>query len=472
MIRPKSRRLALTRIGTMHDVETESRSEPAPAAPATNKAALFIVFLVVVIDLLGFGIVLPLLPRYGRVFIPDGKANPMYGVILGLLMASFSMMQFIFMPIWGRVSDQIGRKPILLMGLASSVVFYALFGYASGLTGADERMVGLVLLFVARIGAGIAGATIGTAQAAIADCTTQQGRSRGMALIGAAFGLGFFFGPILGYLALLIFKADPHTPSVGPGYLAAALSFAALIFGIFKLPETLRPGEPSHARRNWLNLRGWKSAVRVPGVTLAILIFFLATFAFAIFESTLSLLNDEIGLGLSDENNFFVFAYIGFVLAVVQGVFYRRLAKRVPEISFMKVGALLMVLGLGGIGGVANFASDATGSSLGLLVGLLFILIVAITGFAFMVPSVQALVSRLSDPSRQGEVLGINQSMNAVARILGPAVGMPLYALGMRHALPYAFGATLLFIVLLLTLRLGASDALTHLRKEDPPHAA
>ena len=212
--------------------------------------------------------------------------------------------------------------------------------------------------------------------------------------------------------------------------------------------------------------------MQLPGVTLAILIFFLATFAFANFESTLSLLNDETGLGLSDENNFFIFAYIGFVLALVQGVFYRRMAKRVPEITFMKMGALLIVLGLGGIVVIAYLASDSAASSTGLLVALLFILIVAIPGFAFIVPSVQALVSRLSDPTRQGEVLGINQSMNAVARILGPAIGMPLYALGMKHALPYAFGAALLFIVLILTLRLGASDALRHLGKEGTPHVA
>lgn len=447
-------------------METETRPEPAPTAPPTNKAALFIVFLVVVIDLLGFAIVLPLLPRYGRDFIPDGKANPYYGVILGLLMASFSMMQFIFMPIWGRVSDRIGRRPILLMGLVSSASSYILFGYASSLK--ETPMLGLTLLFVARIGAGIAGATIGTAQAAIADCTTQEGRSRGMALIGAAFGIGFFLGPILGSLALLLFPESPG----GPGYLAAGLSFLALLLGLLKLPETLRSGADSHARRHWLNLHGWKSAVQVPGVILAIVIFFLGTFAFANFESTLSLLNEEKGLGLTDRNNFYIFAYIGFVLALVQGVFYRRLAKRVPEITFMKVGSLLMVLGLAGVGGIAYLASDSAESSWGLLVGLLFILIVAITGFAFMVPSVQALVSRLSDPARQGEVLGINQSMNAVARILGPAVGMPLYALGMKHSLPYLFGATLLFIVLILTLKLGASDALRHLRREEPPHAA
>lgn len=449
-------------------VDTLPSDAAPPADPRANRAALLTVFLVVVIDLLGFAIVLPLLPLYGEVFIPGGESNPWYGVILGMLMASFSMMQFIFMPIWGRVSDRVGRRPILLMGLFSSILFYSLFGYASSLSGEEQRSLALILLFVSRIGAGIAGATIGTAQAAIADCTTQQGRSRGMALIGAAFGIGFLFGPLLGSLALWIF---PEALG-GPGYLAAGLSAVALIIGLFKLPETLRPGMPSHARRHWLNLQGWKSAVRVPGVTLAIMIFFLATFAFANFESTLSLLNKEQGLGLSRKDNFYVFAYIGFVLAIVQGVFYRRLAKKVDEISFMKVGALLMMLGLSGIGSIAYLASSTPESSTGLLVSLLLILIVAITGFAFMVPSVQALVSRLSDPARQGEVLGINQSMNAVARILGPAVGMPLYALGLRHALPYAFAATMLLIVLALTLRLSASDALKNLRKEEAPHVA
>jgi MFS family permease len=441
-------------------------SEPAPSEQR-NRAALFIVFLVVVIDLLGFAIVLPLLPRYGREFIAADVPEVARGGILALLMASFSLMQFIFMPIWGRVSDRIGRRPILLMGLASSVLFYALFGYASSLNAAEYASLGLLLLFVARIGAGIAGATIGTAQAAIADSTTSEGRSRGMALIGAAFGIGFFLGPILGFLALLILP-EAHG---GPGYLAAGLSFAALVFGIMKLPETLRPGVASHARRNWLNIEGWRTAVRVPGVPISIWIFFLSTFAFANFESTLTLLNEEKGLGLSNKYNFLVFMYIGLVLALVQGVLYRRLAKRVNEITFMKMGAGFMTVGLGGIGGVAYLASAADQKSTWLLLALLAILIVAITGFAFMVPSVQALISRLSDPARQGEVLGINQSMNAMARIFGPAVAMPLYYLWSTRALPYLFGFSLLVVVFMLVGMLSGSEAIAHLTKEGP-HAA
>jgi MFS family permease len=330
---------------------------------------------------------------------------------------------------------------------------------------AEGAVGALVLIFVARIGAGIAGATIGTAQAAIADSTTQQGRSRGMALIGAAFGLGFFLGPILGAGAVLVFEG-----SLGaPGYLAAGLSAVALGLGLRYLPETRRAGSP-HGRRHWLNLEGWRLARDTPAVPGLILIFFLSTFAFGNFEATLTVLTQVTGLALKDAANFLVFSYIGFVLALAQGVLYRRLAKRVPELTFMFSGCILMMLGLGGIGTVAYLASEAHSRNPGLLVALLLVLVVAITGFAFMVPSVQALVSRLSDPERQGEILGINQSMNAIARILGPAIGLPLFRPG-HHILPYIFGTLLLVISLVLTWRVSTSDALAHLRKEGP-HAA
>src|SRR5262249_3390317 len=157
--------------------------------------------LVVFIDLLGFGIVLPLLPLYATEILSplfpgdDSGARSLRGLVLGLLMASFSLMQFFFAPFWGRISDRIGRRPILLLGLAGSVVFYALFGVAAIVGGA----AGLLLLFAARIGAGIAGATIATAQAVIADSTPPEKRAHGMAMIGAAFGIGFTFGPLLGW---------------------------------------------------------------------------------------------------------------------------------------------------------------------------------------------------------------------------------------------------------------------------------
>ena len=176
-----------------------STAAPAaqPAASSENKATLFFVFATVFIDLLGFGIVLPLLPRYGALFNASGTQ-------LGMLMASFSAMQFIFAPMWGVWSDRIGRRPILLLGLAGSTISYGLFGFVSA-QGRDALILGfspLIWMYITRIGAGIAGATISTAQAVIADCTGVEGRGKGMALIGAAFGIGFTFGPLIGAVSV------------------------------------------------------------------------------------------------------------------------------------------------------------------------------------------------------------------------------------------------------------------------------
>ena len=425
-------------------------AEP-PSAPA-SRSALFIIFLVVCIDLIGFGIALPLLPRYGKDFLAGGPYERWSGYVLGALVAVFSAMQFIFMPIWGRVSDRIGRRPILLMGLLSSVVFYTLFGVASTFGTEGYRELGLLLLFVSRLGAGVAGATLGTAQAAIADSTPGQGRSRGMALIGAAFGIGFFLGPILGSVTLTF---RPHDAGA-PGYLAAGLSFIALVLGVLLLPETRRFGAPSQARRKWFDREGFRAVLSAPSVGLLILIFFLSTFAFASFEPTLALLTNAVGL--SDRDNFLVFAYVGLVLAVAQMGLYRPLARRVREIAFMVAGGILMMIGLGSIGVVAAAASG--GATPGtLLAGLLVTVAVAVTGFAFVTPSVQALISRLSDPTRQGEILGVNQSASAMARILGPAVGMPLYVATAGHAGTYVLGTGLVLVVLFLTLSLRRGPA-------------
>jgi MFS family permease len=436
-----------------------------------NRSALLIIFLVVFIDLFGFGIVLPLLPRYGKEFMSGGESNPWTGPVLGALMASFSLMQFFCAPLWGRLSDRVGRRPILLIGLLSSVVFYSLFGVASLLGRDGWRELGLTLLFVSRVGAGIAGATLGTAAAAIADSTTAKGRARGMALIGAAFGIGFFLGPLLAFGAMTLAPENAGAP----GFLAAGLSLTAFLLGVALLPETRRPGV-SAARRTWVDRKGLRAALQVPNVGMLILIFFLATFAFANFEPTLALLTTARRLHLSDRNNFLLFAYVGLVLGLAQGGLYRPLARRLTEITFIRSGTVLMALGLAGVGVIAGLAdvepastatdvSVPTSTLLGatvvdplawesLIGALLGTLAVAVTGFAFVTPSVQALISRLSDPARQGEILGVNQSASAMARILGPAVGVPLYYRTSTHALPYILGASLLLLVLVLSLRM------------------
>src|SRR5271156_3268410 len=223
----------------MQTSEPAIPATPPEAPPRSNRSALLIVFLVVFIDLLGFGIVLPMLPRIARLYVaelvPETEPKTI-GAIVGLLMSSFSLMQFFFAPIWGRISDRIGRRPILLLGLAGSVLFYTLFGYAASLP-TDTRsaaILALALFFIARIGAGIAGATIATAQAVIADSTPPDKRKHGMALIGAAFGIGFTFGPILAAVALIALPDNLEAV----GYVAATLSLVALVLGIRLLPET------------------------------------------------------------------------------------------------------------------------------------------------------------------------------------------------------------------------------------------
>jgi MFS family permease len=431
-----------------------------------RKSALLIVFLVVFIDLLGFGIVLPLLPLYAdsllKPLFPGEHQRVVHGVILGLLMSSFSAMQFLFAPIWGRVSDRIGRRPILLLGLTGSVVFYLLFGIASELGAGGWLLTALILLFVARLGAGIAGATISTAQAVIADCTPPQERSRGMALIGAAFGIGFTFGPLVGFLSL-------KTPAAGaPGYFAAALSLVALLLAIWRLPETVRP-DTTGLRRGWLDWQGLNRALRIPTIGSLIVTFFLATFAFGSLESTLAVLNRSLliadnqeATALSatrehqvDESNFLIFAFVGFILMLVQGGIYRPLAKRISELTFMRVGLAIMTVGLlcaCVVAWAVYQGSLQRGSSV--LYYALPVLTIAVTGFAFLTPSVQSLISRRSDPTQQGEILGANQGASALARILGPFIGLSTFHLEPAHITPYGMSAVLLFLVFLMSLRL------------------
>jgi MFS family permease len=432
----------------MDHTDTSALDAPLTTTASTApRGALLTVFLVVVIDLLGFAIVLPLLPRLAEAYLA-GQPKLASGLTIGLLFSSFSAMQFIFAPLWGRLSDRIGRRPVLLVGLAGSVVFYTLFGYAATID-PSQATLAVALMFVARIGAGIAGATISTAAAVIADCTPPEQRKRGMALIGAAFGVGFTFGPLIAYWAIQNFQNHGAV-----GYVAAGLSLVALIVGVLLLQETRVAGRPPE-RRGWLNFHQLTETLRTPTVGLLVMSYFLATFGFASFESTLSLLTASFHL--TDEQNFQVFAFIGFVLMLVQGGVYRPLAHRFSEVGFIRAGVALMMAGLGGLAVLA--ATIGTGDSAvgsGSFVGFFGVLTVAVTGFAFLNPSVSALISRRTDPNRQGEVLGVNQSANALARILGPVVGNVLFPLTANHVLPFALASALLLVVLLLTPRLQA----------------
>lgn len=418
--------------------------------PPAPRSALLIVFLVVVIDLLGFGIVLPLLPLFAKGYVsqlyPDAPIAG--GVLIGLLMASFSAMQFFFAPLWGRLSDRIGRRPVLIVGLWGSVAFYLLFGYASDLPH-DQAALAMTLLFIARAGAGIAGATIATAQAVIADCTTPEKRKHGMALIGAAFGIGFTVGPLVGYAALKWFPEQ--LGAVGHG--AALLSFVALILAIVVMPETRNFTLAPPLKRKWLDTGAVKLALRNPAIAPVVLTFFLATLGFASFEVTLSLLNRD-ALNLENDQNFLIFAYVGFVLLVTQGYFYRRAATKLSEPTLMTIGITLMGIGVLALGGVTWLGTQGALMFWPLLLAELASLTLAVVGFAFLTPSAQALISRRTDAARQGEVLGVNQSASALARILGPIVGLTLYSANETHLLPYLAGAALVLLMLPLMPRI------------------
>lgn len=390
----------------------------------SQRASLLIVFLIVFIDLIGFGMVLPLLPLYAQQFIVDEE-----GWMLGLLMASFSAMQFLFAPWWGRLSDRIGRRPVLMVGLAGSVVFYFLFGIAA-------TAESLALLFVSRIGAGIAGATISTAHAYIADVTSLENRAKGMALVGAAFGLGFTFGPLFAVLAL---PGEEGVPGPGPGYAASALSAVALLLAYWRLPESLASGGAGHRARRWIDTAALREATLTPSVGLLLLTSFVCVFSFGNFESTLSLGLKRIGFTLPQICE--IFAFIGLTLMIVQGGIVRRLAGRFHEGALAACGAVLEVAGFCLLVWViGNYT----------LAGLLVSLSVVVSGFAFMTPSLNALISRRSDPAQQGAIMGLAQSISSMARILGPLAGMPLFKLG--ATLPLWIAAALMAIGFLLVI--------------------
>ena len=404
-----------------------------PTKPV-SRGSLLVIFLTVFVDLLGFGLVMPLLPIYAEQYAVDPQ-----GWTIGLLMASFSLMQFIFAPLWGMLSDRVGRRPVLMIGLFGSVVCYSLFAYAA-------VVQSLTWLFITRIGAGIAGATIPTTQAYIADCTPPEKRSHGMALIGMAMGLGFTFGPLLGFLAMPSREGDPGP---WPGVAAAALSLTALLLAIFLLPESKPPGVQSTARK-WLDIPGLVHALGRKSILWLLLAYFVFVFGFVVLESTLSLLlwrenpkTMEIAaletayapFDLTWQQLCLTYAFVGFTLAFVQGAFIRPISKRVSDVALVLFGATTELVGFAIMIVAINQVS----------LPLLFVgLAVVVSGFACIQPAIHGLISTWTDPNKQGSVFGFSQSLNAIARIIGAAVSIPL--LKQSTTLPYMTSAVLMFI--------------------------
>ncbi|HVG44621.1 MAG TPA: MFS transporter, partial [Longimicrobium sp.] len=298
----------------------------APAPPG-GRSPLAIVFVTVFLDLVGFGIVIPLLPLYATRF----GAGP---VAVAWLLAVYSLMQFLFAPWWGRVSDRVGRRPILLLGLFGSAASYLAFGLAGSLP----------VLFAARAASGFAGANVGVAQAYVADVTTSENRARGMGMIGAAFGLGFIFGPAIGGVLSTYGAAAPF-------FGAAAVTLANALLATVRLPESLPP-ERRTAHPHGFGLaeraRAFLGAGTPPRLRAVYAAAFLATVAFAAMEGTFSLWADA-RWHLPRHGISYLFAYIGVVSVIAQGGIVGRLAPRIGAGRTAAGGIGLIALGLAGI---------------------------------------------------------------------------------------------------------------------------
>jgi len=372
--------------------------EPLTAAPPaeTRRAALIVLFLTVFIDLLGFGIVIPFLPLYA--------ARMHVGAFgIGLVLSVYSLMQFLCAPVLGRISDHFGRRPIIMLGLLGSAVGYVIYGFATSFAW---------LLFSRAVHGACAG-TVSTAQAYVADTTDESNRAHGMGMIGAAFGLGFVLGPAIGGLL-------GHASLRTPVFFAAALTFANLIFAAIRLPESHRPDpnarlEFAHLARPIVTLPRQLLGHRLTGLfTIA----FLATFAMAALEATFAIMVPAIyGYGPSGVGG--LLAYAGLLQALVQGYLLGKIVKRTGELTLIRAGMLALAIGLAPMASLSSHAM--------LFVALALVAI----GYGFASPSIASLISKRTERRLQGEVLGINQSAQSLARIFGPiAAGFAYQAFG------------------------------------------
>lgn len=407
-----------------------------------TRPSLLVIFLTVFIDLIGFGIVVPLVPVYSRHLGAEGFT-------IGVIIASFSAMQFVFAPIWGRLSDRLGRRPILLISTAGAAVSYVLFALSGRL---ENPTAALWLLIISRIFAGICGGNITVAQAYIADITPPADRSKRMGLIGMAFGLGFIFGPILGGVSLR------YLGSSGPGWVAAALCAANFILAWAILKESRVPGTETAVERP--HLEQWRHTLRQPRIGLLVGVFFLATFCFSCFESTLPLIvSDNFHLDIRrDETSattvVYLFAYCGIIGAFIQGGAIGRLVKMLGEIKLIAVSLVLTGLSfavLPFIGGSARLTPGVLLTSQGLpwvyMLGALTLLSV---GTALTRPPLFGLLSNLTSPEEQGATIGVAQAAGSLARILGPIFATTL--LPWKASIPYLVCAGLLLIATPLVL--------------------
>ncbi len=383
-----------------------------------KKSPLIIIFMTVFIDLIGFGIIIPLSPYLARQFNASA-------VEIGWLMAIYSLTQFLFSTFWGTLSDRIGRRPVILICLAGGFFSYLMFAFATQLSS----------LFIARALAGAFGGNISATHAYIADVTTKENRSKGMGMLGAAFGLGFIFGPLMGGFLSIVGEHFGQLPPFGKSFSslgAAAICLANFIFAYFKLPEsrnTLHPiAEGESASRGNRFKRIFQELLR-PLSGQLMLIFFLSGLAMAQMESMLfPYMSDRFGWDMRMSS--YGFAYVGVLMVLTQGYFVRKWMPRLGEARTLMIGLILFSISLAGIALSDNIY----------LMG--FVMTILAIGNGLMRPPNIGLISQLTNADEQGLVLGVTNSLASLGRIIGPVIGGIFYQQVAQNS-PFLLAATL-----------------------------
>lgn len=382
---------------------------------------IIVIFITIFIDMLGFGIIIPILPIFSKEL---GAEN--YQV--GLIAMSFPIMNFLFAPFWGSLSDRYGRRPIILVSVLITGFAYLLF----------SQTINLWLLLLSRLLAGIGSANLSVAQAYIADITPPKDRAKSMGLIGAAFGLGFIIGPTAGGYMKSISSVG-HVDLVG--YLAAGLSLINLLLAFILLPESLKEKQPG-LRFNFKVISGIIAELRKPTIRELLVMNFIFIAAFMIMQMSVSLFWKE-HIGLSDVELGNMFAFIGLSTVIVQGGLVGRLVRKFGETRLLTLGTYLFIASLL----IIPWVTRATFMP----VEFLALALMALAN-GCLTPSITSLLSKTTSPKDVGQVLGVNQSFGSVARAAG--MGLSGFIYGIEFHLPFMTGAALMLICLWLAAKL------------------
>jgi MFS transporter, DHA1 family, tetracycline resistance protein len=389
------------------------------------KKPTVVIFITVFIYLLGFGMIIPVLPilstHYG--------ATPFQ---VGLLMSVFSLMQFLFSPFWGKLSDKYGRRPILIYCLLGEAISYLVLAQSKSIE----------MLFVARILTGFFGASISTASAYVSDITSREDRTKGMAIIGAAFGLGFLFGPAIGGGLTILAKRysdDQGFILTFAAYPVALLCFLTFIFAYFFLVESVDRKQIGDEKATRKQLHNIVELLKKPILGPLMLVFGFTTLSMSMMESTLILfMKDKFNWGVTEAS--FGFAYVGICIVFTQGYLVRKLIPKFGEKVIIRAGLISMAFG---------FALIAIANNIWVMgLAMTFLSV----GNAFTNPSVLGSISLITSADQQGVTLGTTQSLSALGRVIGPAFGTLLFG-AISFSAPFWIGSLLLILNIFVVVK-------------------